>query len=172
MSPHKIVLDERDLPTHWYNLAADLPAAAAAAAPGHRQPVGPDDLAPLFPMALILQEVSSEPRSRSPTRCATSTGSGGPRRCSARVGLEQALGTPGRIYYKYEGGSPAGLAQAQHRRAAGVLQRAGGRHSASPPRPAPASGAPRSRSPARSSTSSARSTWCGVRTTRSRTAAR
>ncbi len=60
----KIVLSERDIPTHWYNLNADLPAAGIQMPPvlhpGTHQPIGPADLAPLFPMALIAQEVSTE----------------------------------------------------------------------------------------------------------------
>jgi tryptophan synthase beta chain len=60
-SPTKFVLDESKMPTHWYNIAADLPVPAAPVLhPGTMQPVGPDDLAPLFPMELIMQEVSTE----------------------------------------------------------------------------------------------------------------
>ena len=60
MSPHKIVLDEASLPAHWYNLNADLPLPAPPLHPGTHQPVGPEDLAPLFPMSIILQEVWGE----------------------------------------------------------------------------------------------------------------
>ena len=60
MSPHKIILDESSLPTHWYNLNADLPLPAPPLHPGTHQPVGPEDLAPLFPMSIIMQEVSGE----------------------------------------------------------------------------------------------------------------
>merc|ERR1719487_1263197 len=57
----KFILAESDVPTHWYNIQADLPKPAPAVLhPGTKQPVGPDDLAPLFPMALILQEVSQD----------------------------------------------------------------------------------------------------------------
>jgi tryptophan synthase beta chain len=57
----KYVLSENDLPKSWYNIAADLPAPLPPPLhPGTRQPIGPDDLAPLFPMSLILQEVSTE----------------------------------------------------------------------------------------------------------------
>src|SRR5215210_3636648 len=59
----KIVLDERDLPTHWYNIVPDLPNPPAPPLhPGTGQPLGPADLAPLFPMGIIMQEVSQEPR--------------------------------------------------------------------------------------------------------------
>ena len=57
----KYLLDESDLPKFWYNIAADQPSAPPAVLhPGTLQPIGPDDLAPLFPMALIMQEVSAE----------------------------------------------------------------------------------------------------------------
>ncbi|HUW79584.1 MAG TPA: TrpB-like pyridoxal-phosphate dependent enzyme, partial [Acidocella sp.] len=57
----KYLLDEKDIPKTWYNIAADLPEPPAAVLhPGTGQPVGPDDLAPLFPMAIIMQEVSTE----------------------------------------------------------------------------------------------------------------
>ncbi len=57
----KYLLGEADIPTHWYNVMADLPVPLAPPLhPGTGQPIGPDDLAPLFPMALIMQEVSGE----------------------------------------------------------------------------------------------------------------
>ena len=57
----KILLDESEIPRRWYNIMADLPAPPPPVLhPGTHQPVGPDDLAPLFPMALILQEVATE----------------------------------------------------------------------------------------------------------------
>ena len=77
--------------------------------PGTKEPVGPDDLAPLFPMALIEQEMTGATRgSTSPARCSTSCGCGGRRRWCAAERLERALGTPARIYYKDESVSPAG----------------------------------------------------------------
>ena len=58
---HKYLLDESDMPTRWYNIIPDLPAPPPPPLhPGTKEPVGPEDLAPLFPMALILQEVSTE----------------------------------------------------------------------------------------------------------------
>ena len=83
--------------------------------------------------------------------------------------LEQALGTPARIYYKDESGSPAGSHKPNTAVPQAFYNKAGGHRSASRPRPAPASGGPRWPSPARSSTSSARSTWCARRSSRSRT---
>ena len=68
-TPTKITLDESELPTQWYNLIADLPTPPPAVLhPGTLQPVGPDDLAPLFPMDLILQEVSTERYGSRPRR--------------------------------------------------------------------------------------------------------
>ena len=106
----KYVLDETQIPKTWYNIAADLPKPLAPVLhPGTKQPIGPDDLAPLFPMALIMQEVSQpSARSKFPSRCARSTRSGGLRRCIRARRLEKALDTPAKIYYKYEGVSPAG----------------------------------------------------------------
>ena len=80
MSPHKIILDEASLPTHWYNLGADLPLPAPPLHPGTHQPVGPEDLAPLFPMSIILQEVWARLSTRSPRRSARCTASGARRR--------------------------------------------------------------------------------------------
>ncbi len=124
----KFTLDESRIPRHWYNLQADLPRPAPPVLhPGTHQPVGPDDLAPLFPLALIQQEVSTEREIEIP----------GPVRDVYRQWrvtplyrarrLEQALQTPARIYYKYEGVSPAGshkpntaVPQAFYNREAGV----------------------------------------------------
>ena len=107
--PVKYVLAEERIPKAWYNITADLPQPPPPVLhPGTGQPVGPDDLAPLFPMALIGQEVSTEREIEIP----------GPVRDVYRLwrptplfrarGLERALETPARIYYKYEGVSPAG----------------------------------------------------------------
>ena len=108
--------------------------------PGTRQPVGPDDLAPLFPMGLIAQEVSAEPWIDIPGEVLDILRLWRPTPLVRAVRLEQALGTPARIYFKDESVSPAGLPQAQHRRAPGVLQPGRGHHAGWPPRPAPASG--------------------------------
>lgn len=108
----KILLSESELPTHWYNLNADLSALGVELPPvlhsGTKQPVGPADLAPLFPEALIAQEVSAERYIEIP----------GPVRDIYRLWRptplfrarrwEKALDTPARIYYKYEGVSPTG----------------------------------------------------------------
>ena len=127
----KFVLDESRLPEAWYNIAADLPAPPPPVLhPGTGQPVGPDDLAPLFPMQIILQEVSTDRAIAIPEEVRRSTGSGGRRRSIRARRLESALETPARIYYKYEGVSPDRLAQAEHGGRAGVLQQGRGREAA------------------------------------------
>ena len=83
----KFVLDESRIPRAWYNIAADLPVPPLAApAPGHAQPIGPADLAPLFPMALIARRSRPSARSRSRSRSATRTGSTGRARSTAPTG--------------------------------------------------------------------------------------
>ena len=109
MSRHKIVLDEDSLPTHWYNLGADLPLPAPPLHPGTHQPVGPEDLAPLFPMSIILQEVSGEAQHEIPEEVRQAYRIWRPTPLMRAERFEQALGLKGvRIYYKYEGGSPSG----------------------------------------------------------------
>jgi tryptophan synthase beta chain len=105
----KIVLDERDLPTHWYNIVPDLPNPPSPPLhPGTGQPLGPADLAPLFPMGIILQEVSQEPRIEIPDQVRDIYRLWRPTPMYRARRLEQALDTPAHIYYKYEGVSPAG----------------------------------------------------------------
>ncbi len=128
--PSKYLLPEDKIPKSWYNITADLPARPAPVLhPATTQPVGPDDLAPLLPMALIGQEVSTEREIEIP----------GPVRDAYRLWrpsplyrawrLEAALETPARIYYKYEGVSPAGshkpntaVAQAFYNREEGITK--------------------------------------------------
>src|SRR5215469_12864299 len=108
-APTKITLDESELPTRWYNLLADLPAPPPPVLhPGTLQPVGPDDLAPLFPMDLIAQEVSSEQYIDVPGAVLDVYRLWRPSPLYRADRLEKALDTPARIYYKYEGVSPAG----------------------------------------------------------------
>src|SRR6202795_2720449 len=105
----KFVLDEKDIPKAWYNLAADLPKPLPPVLhPGTKQPIGPADLEPLFPMALILQEVSTERTIDIPEPIRDVYRMWRPSPLMRAQRLEQALGTPARIYYKYEGVSPAG----------------------------------------------------------------
>jgi tryptophan synthase beta chain len=108
-TPTKIVLDESELPTRWYNLLADLPVPPPPPLhPGTLQPVGPDDLAPLFPMDLIGQEVSAERYLDIPGAVLDVYKLWRPTPLYRAYRLEKALRTPARIYYKYEGVSPAG----------------------------------------------------------------
>ncbi len=105
----KYLLAEQDIPTHWYNLAADLPVPLPPVLhPSTRQPIGPDDLAPLFPMAVIAQEVSTERKIEIPGPVREIYKQWRPAPLYRARRLEQALDTPARIYYKYEGVSPAG----------------------------------------------------------------
>ena len=105
----KYLLDESRIPKVWYNLMADLPALPPPVLhPGTLKPVGPDDLAPLFPMALIRQEVSTEREVEIPEPVREVYRQWRPSPLFRARRLEKALQTPARIYYKYEGVSPAG----------------------------------------------------------------
>ena len=104
----KYVLDEDQMPTRWYNLIPDLPEPPPPPLhPGTGQPVGPDDLAPLFPMALIAQEVTTDSYVDIPDEVLDVYRLWRPSPLYRARRLEKALGTPARIYYKYEGVSPA-----------------------------------------------------------------
>jgi tryptophan synthase beta chain len=97
------------VPTHWYNLAADLPQPCPPALhPGTREPLAPEDLVPLFPMALIQQEVSTERWIEIPQTVREIYALWRPSPLIRAHRLERALGTPAKIFYKYEGVSPAG----------------------------------------------------------------
>ncbi|MGH1488968.1 MAG: TrpB-like pyridoxal phosphate-dependent enzyme [Acidimicrobiales bacterium] len=105
----KILLDESEMPTQWYNVIPDLPAPPPPPLhPGTHEPVGPEDLAPLFPMALIAQEVSTDSYIDIPEEVLDVYKLWRPSPLFRAHRLEAALGTPARIYYKYEGVSPAG----------------------------------------------------------------
>jgi tryptophan synthase beta chain len=124
----KYVLDEARMPKRWYNLVADLPSPPPPVLhPGTKQPIGPDDLAPLFPMALIGQEVSTEREIDIPEPVREIYKQWRPTPLYRARRLEKALQTPAKIYYKYEGVSPAGshkpntaVAQAFYNKEAGV----------------------------------------------------
>ena len=124
----KFLLDENEIPKSWYNIVADLPDPPAPVLhPGTGQPIGPDDLAPLFTMAAIMQEVSTERTIDIPEPVRNIYRQWRPSPLHRARRLEQALNTPARIYYKYEGVSPTGshkpntaIAQAFYCREEGV----------------------------------------------------
>ncbi|MCC6802426.1 MAG: TrpB-like pyridoxal phosphate-dependent enzyme, partial [Anaerolineae bacterium] len=109
MSTTRYDLPQSEMPTHWYNVQADLPRPLPPVLhPGTHQPVGPDDLAPLFPMGLILQEVSRERYIDIPEEVQEIYKLWRPTPLLRARRLEKALDTPAHIYYKYEGVSPSG----------------------------------------------------------------
>ncbi len=121
-------LAQSDIPRQWYNIQADLPRPLPPVLhPGTKQPVGPDDLAPLFPMALIGQEVSQERYVDIPDEVREIYKLWRPTPLLRARRLEKALDTPAHVYYKYEGVSPSGshklntaTAQAWYNKAEGI----------------------------------------------------
>ncbi len=128
METVKYLLTEDRMPTAWYNIQADLPVPAPPVLhPGTGQPIGPADLAPLFPMALIMQEVSTDRLIEIPEEVQAIYRQWRPTPLYRARRLETMLDTPARIYYKYEGVSPAGshkpntaVAQAYYNKQEGV----------------------------------------------------
>jgi tryptophan synthase beta chain len=126
----KFILDEDHIPRSWYNIAADLPVAPSPYLhPGTLGPIGPDDLAPLFPMALIGQEMSTDREVEIPEPVREAYQLYRPSPLYRAHRLEAALDTPAHIYYKYEGVSPAGshkpntaLPQAYYNKEQGVTR--------------------------------------------------
>src|SRR5437588_7542175 len=124
----KFLLNEDEMPRSWYNIVADMPNPPAPVLhPGTHQPVGPADLAPLFPMALIMQEVSTERYIDIPEPIRDVYRQWRPSPLFRARRLERALDTPAHIYYKYEGVSAVGshklntaLAQAYYNKQAGI----------------------------------------------------
>ncbi|BBK35667.1 tryptophan synthase beta chain [Allostella sp. ATCC 35155] len=124
----KYLLSEEQMPKSWYNIAADLPVPLAPPLhPGTGQPIGPDDLAAIFPMEVIRQEVSTERRIDIPKEVRDIYRQWRPTPLYRARRLERALGTPAKIFYKYEGVSPAGshkpntsIPQAFYNKAEGV----------------------------------------------------
>jgi tryptophan synthase beta chain len=105
----KIVLPDSEIPRSWYNILADAPHPPQPPLhPGTGQPIGPDDLAPLFPIDLILQEVSTDREIPIPDEVLDVLSLWRPTPLHRARRLEHEIGTASRIYYKYEGGSPAG----------------------------------------------------------------
>ncbi|MBI2872366.1 MAG: TrpB-like pyridoxal phosphate-dependent enzyme [Chloroflexi bacterium] len=125
---YKTILDEQHLPTSWYNIIPDLPAPLEPPLhPATKKPVGPDDLAPIFPMGLIAQEVSQERYIPIPDEVREVYKLWRPTPLYRAERLEKALDTPAHIFYKYEGVSPAGshkpntaVAQAYYNKQEGV----------------------------------------------------
>jgi tryptophan synthase beta chain len=128
MKPTKYVLTEQDMPRRWYNIMADMPTPAEPALhPGTGQPAGPEDFAPIFPMNLIEQEVSTERWIDIPEPVLQKLAIWRPSPLFRAHALEKALGTPAKIFYKNEGVSPAGshkpntaIAQAYYNKVAGT----------------------------------------------------
>ncbi len=128
MSERKIILSEKDMPRQWYNIQADMPNPAQPPLnPATKQPAGPDDLSPIFPMPLIEQEVSTERFIDIPEEVLEIYTTWRPSPLFRAYNLEKALGTPAKIYYKHEGVSPSGshkpntaIAQAFYNKQAGV----------------------------------------------------
>ena len=124
----KIVLSEKHMPTHWYNICSDLPTPLAPPLnPGTGEPIGPEDLAPLFPMKLIMQEVSTDKLIEIPDEVRDIYRQWRPSPLYRARRLEKALDTPAKIYYKYEGVSPSGshkpntaVAQAYYNKEEGI----------------------------------------------------
>ena len=127
MQQVKILLDESDIPENWYNVVADMPNPPAPPLGPDGKPIGPEALAAIFPDAIIEQEVSRERWIPVPEPVREIYRQWRPSPMYRALRLEQALGTPARIYYKYEGVSPAGshkpntsVAQAYYNHVAGV----------------------------------------------------
>lgn len=128
MKQRKIILTEKEIPTHWYNIVADMENKPKPPLhPGTKEPIGPDMLAPLFPDELIRQEVSQEKWIEIPEEVREIYSIWRPTPVFRAYGLEKALDTPAKIYYKNEGVSPAGshkpntaVAQAYYNKKAGV----------------------------------------------------
>jgi len=121
-------LDQKDMPTHWYNIQADLPKPLPPALhPVTKKPLTPPDLTPLFPMELIMQEVSTERWIEIPEEIQEVYRTWRPTVLHRAYRLEKALDTPAKIFYKYEGTSQAGshkpntaVAQAYYNKKEGI----------------------------------------------------
>jgi tryptophan synthase beta chain len=128
METKKILLPENEIPRQWYNVQADLPTPLEPVLhPGTGQPVGPDDLAPLFPMPLIMQEVSQDRFIDIPDEILEKYLIWRPTPLYRAYRLEKALDTPAKIYFKNEGVSPPGshkpntaIAQAYYNKVSGI----------------------------------------------------
>ena len=129
MSQIRVVLDESEIPTHWYNVVADMPNPPAPPLGPDGKPVGPEKMLAIFPMALLEQEMSAERWIPIPDEVRSIYRLWRPSPLCRAERLEQALGTPAKIYYKYEGVSPAGshkpntaVPQAYYNKQAGITR--------------------------------------------------
>ncbi|HEX8980363.1 MAG TPA: TrpB-like pyridoxal phosphate-dependent enzyme [Parasulfuritortus sp.] len=127
MPDTKILLEEKDIPTHWYNVVADMPNKPAPPLGPDGNPVGPEKLAEIFPMAVLEQEMSAERWIPIPEPVREAYRLWRPSPLVRAHRLEAALGTPAKIYFKYEGVSPAGshkpntaIPQAYYNQQAGI----------------------------------------------------
>ena len=128
MEQIKYILDEKEIPQYWYNILADLPEPLPPVLhPATKQPIKPEDLAPLFPMELIKQEMSTERYIEIPDEVRDIYRLWRPTAVYRASALEKALKTPAKIYYKYEGSSPPGshkpntaVAQAYYNKKEGI----------------------------------------------------
>ena len=127
MDPTRIVLSQDEIPRQWYNVAADLPEPVDPPLGPDGKPIGPDALAAIFPTSLIEQEVSTQRWIDTPDAVLEKYALYRPTPLCRAVRLEQLLGTPARIFYKYEGASPTGshksntaTAQAYYNAQAGI----------------------------------------------------
>ncbi|MEN0005185.1 MAG: TrpB-like pyridoxal phosphate-dependent enzyme [Bacteroidota bacterium] len=124
----KILLTEKEIPEKWYNIVHDMPNKPLPPLhPGTKEPIGPDALAPLFPMELIKQEVATEKWVEIPEQVRDVYKVWRPTPMFRAHQLEKMLDTPAKIYYKYEGVSPSGshkpntaVAQAYYNKQEGV----------------------------------------------------
>jgi tryptophan synthase beta chain len=130
MKPIKYLLPESDIPTHWYNIQADLPEPMAPPLhPGTKQPATAEDMTEIFPMSLVEQEMTTEKWIEIPEEVRQQYAQWRPSPLHRARNLEKVLDTPAKIYYKYEGTSPVGshkmntaLAQAYYNREAGITK--------------------------------------------------
>ena len=129
MSQIRVVLDESEIPTHWYNVVADMPNPPAPPLGPDGKPVSPEKMLAIFPMALLEQEMSAERWIPIPDEVRSIYRLWRPSPLCRAERLEQALGTPAKIYYKYEGVSPAGshkpntaVPQAYYNKQAGITR--------------------------------------------------
>jgi tryptophan synthase beta chain len=130
MNPIKYMLPESDIPTHWYNIQADLPEPMAPPLhPGTQQPATAEDMTAIFPMSLVEQEMTTEKWIEIPDEVRQYYAQWRPSPLHRARNLERMLDTPAKIYYKYEGTSPVGshklntaIAQAYYNREAGITR--------------------------------------------------